>query len=484
MNRFLKFFFILALTSLFIASCGDDDDDPGSNPVMMDCDDGCPYTEDSFDTVTGQCVNTLITPDCDDNNSSTDDTYDEINCQCNNSFAEGTTNYLFTVDGYTQEKVQEALILMQEGDTITFGAGTFDFTTTLSLDDKRKVLIIGAGIDDTYLDFSGQTAGAEGLKITADSSIVANFTVQNSSGDAIKAKDCNYFSFINVGTVWTGEPSIDNGAYGLYPVTSKHILIDGCYARGASDAGLYVGQCENVVVKNSKAEFNVAGIEIENTKYADVYDNVAINNTGGLLVFDLPGLPAGEGTNCRAFNNLLENNNHANFAPSGNIVANVPVGTGLMLLATKNVEFFDNTLINNNVMSIGIVDYQVLAALPGGASSDDPNYITYPRSVYIHDNEISRTNDCPTEEANLISGLLMSFFVDCEIPEILWDGITDLDNISGENSICTKNSGTVVNLDLGMYNLGDTDHEVFSDFDGFDCTRDPLPPVEVLAPTL
>ena len=64
------------------------------------------------------------------------------------------------------------------------------------------------------------------------------------------------------------------------------MLIDSCVAIGASDAGIYVGQSENIIVKNSIAEFNVAGIEIENSYYADVFNNYASNNTGGILVFD------------------------------------------------------------------------------------------------------------------------------------------------------------------------------------------------------
>ena len=88
-------------------------------------------------------------------------------------------------------------------------------------------------------------------------------------------KGVDGISFIRVRTEWTGGVSSDNGAYGLYPVESKNVLIDSCVAIGASDAGIYVGQSENIIVKNSRAEFNVAGIEIENSYYADVFDNHA-----------------------------------------------------------------------------------------------------------------------------------------------------------------------------------------------------------------
>ena len=106
----------------------------------------------------------------------------------------------------------------------------------------------------------------------------------------------------------------------MYPVESKNVLIDSCVAIGASDAGIYVGQSENIIVKNSVAEFNVAGIEIENSYYADVFNNYASNNTGGILVFDLPDIPQQGGHHIRVFNNKSVNNNTDNFAPEGNIV--------------------------------------------------------------------------------------------------------------------------------------------------------------------
>src|SRR3546814_9020031 len=82
---------------------------------------------------------------------------------------------------------------------------------------------------------------------------------------------------------------------------SSDVLIDSVYVRGASDAGIYVGQSKNIVVRDSVATENVAGIEIENSYDADVHDNVATKNTGGILVFDLPSLPMQGGHNVRVF---------------------------------------------------------------------------------------------------------------------------------------------------------------------------------------
>jgi len=141
--------------------------------------------------------------------------------------------------------------------------GIHTFTRSLTLN-TSGVTIRGAGMDKSILSFSNQIAGAEGLLV--------------------------------------------NDAYGIYPVQTENTLIEGSVAIGASDAGIYVGQSRKVVIRDSRAEYNVAGIEIENTVHADVYDNVATNNTGGILVFNMPDLPQ-EGHSTRVFNNVVNENN-------------------------------------------------------------------------------------------------------------------------------------------------------------------------------
>ena len=85
-------------------------------------------------------------------------------------------------------------------------------------------------------------------------------------------------------------------------------------AERASDAGLYVGQCIDVIVRNNEVRGNVAGLEIENTQFADVYGNVAHDNTAGIVVFDLPGNPI-VGRDVRIRDNMIVDNNQTNFAP-------------------------------------------------------------------------------------------------------------------------------------------------------------------------
>ena len=112
-----------------------------------------------------------------------------------------------------------------------------------------------------------------------------------------------------------------------------------------------------MILRRNRVEFNVAGIEIENSTGADVHDNTATNNAGGILVFNLPGLQVfGERT--RVYNNQSFENNTLNFAPAGNIVAGVPTGTGIMILANDQIEVFGNSLRDNNSSQITLISYQ------------------------------------------------------------------------------------------------------------------------------
>jgi parallel beta-helix repeat protein len=251
-----------------------------------------------------------------------------------------------------QKKLQIQFIDAEDGSTIQLPEGTFYLNTSLWLDGKKNITIAGAGIDKTILNFKGQISGAEGIKVTNSAGIVLkDFTVQNTKGDGIKTQLVEGIRFLNVKAEWTRGAKASNGGYGLYPVQCTNVLIDHCTAVGASDAGIYVGQSKFIIVRNSVAYDNVAGIEIENSLHADVHDNDTYNNTGGILIFDLPDLIQKEGGFVRVFRNNIHDNNHINFAPKGNVVGKVPQGTGIMILATRNVEVFDNKIVNN--ISVG-----------------------------------------------------------------------------------------------------------------------------------
>jgi parallel beta-helix repeat protein len=242
-----------------------------------------------------------------------------------------------------------------------------------------------------------------------------------------------------VRTEWTNGANTDNGAYGIYPVQSENILIEGSVAIGASDAGIYVGQSKNIVVRDSRAEYNVAGIEIENSTHADVYRNVATKNTGGILVFDLPNLPVQGGQATRVFNNDIYSNDTENFAPEGNIVGNVPTGTGLLILANDNIEVFENRFADN-----GNVNIMIYSFLFGGRQIDDTKYDPYPEKIYIYNNDFDGGGDRPRHPA-LIAWTESSAL---GTPDVVWDGMVRRGN-GQESIICLGKNATENLLNLG-----------------------------------
>ena len=313
-----------------------------------------------------------------------------------------------------QEQLQEAMILAESGDEIQLTTGVYQIEDGLSLD-IDNVTITGSGHQNTVLDFSNQMTGAQGLMITSDGITLKDFAIINTKGDAIKAKGSDDISFLNIRTEWTNGPNASNGAYGLYPVESKNVLIDGCIAIGASDAGIYVGQSENIIVKNSVAEYNVAGIEIENSYFADVKNNIARYNTGGILVFDLPDLPQQGGHHVRVFDNLIIDNNTDNFAPEGNIVGEVPRGTGIIIMANSDVEVFNNDISDNGTLNIAIVSYS------DPNQDSDKNYYPYPKSIQIHGNRFGKSGFDPDIDKEL-AGILYELS-EGDMPDIFWDGV-------------------------------------------------------------
>ena len=318
-----------------------------------------------------------------------------------------------------QKRAQTAMINAKPGAIIEFGPGKFDFEATLSLEDVSNVTIRGQGPDKTILSFAGQQqgTGGEGLRIKCPENVtVENLAVEDAKGDAVKAQDTKRLIFRNVRVEWTGGPKETNGAYGLYPVLCSDVLIEDCTAIGASDAGIYVGQSENIIVRRNRAEKNVAGIEIENSVNADVYDNIATDNAGGILIFSLPDLPKKDGHACRVFDNTVIANNHENFAPKGNIVASVPPGTGLMLMANDQVEIFKNKVEDNNSTGLLIVSYLI-----NRKPIKDEQYDPYCEAVYVHDNHFAKNGESPGGDlGNILAKALGTPF-----PDIMYDGMRD-----------------------------------------------------------
>jgi parallel beta-helix repeat protein len=379
-----------------------------------------------------------------------------------------------------QKHLQLQFLKAKPGDVIRIPAGKFEMTRSLSLK-VDGVTVRGAGMDKTILSFKNQISGAEGMLVTANDFKIEDLAIEDAKGDALKINEGKNIVIRRVRTEWTNGPATENGAYGIYPVQTENVLIEGVVAIGASDAGIYVGQSRQVIVRDSRAEFNVAGIEIENTLNADVYGNAAINNTGGVLVFNMPNLSQ-EGRRTRIFNNRIEDNNTANFAVPGGPVAGVPAGSGISINSNDEVEIFDNDLKNNQTAHIVISSvYSTNYSDHETASAFD----AYPEKISIRDNRYVGGGDNP--DTDYLPKLKDAVFgAGGVFPNVIWDGFVNeqlvVDGVLPEAlQICIYNeaSSAVFNIDAANQfanpRVGDKQHQ---------CQHAPLPAIDLLSPAM
>lgn len=401
-----------------------------------------------------------------------------FSCSCSSNERTFDTSKIPRVSTEDTDKIVEAFIMAEDGAVIEIPAGFYDLNTQLILDNKSNITIQGNGMENTVLSFKNLKTGGEGIKLVGNNITIQDLTVEDAPGDGVKAQHTDGIIFRRINVTWTNGDKSKNGTYAIYPVQCKNVMIDEVIASHSRDAGIYVGQSENIIVKNSLAFGNVAGIEIENCDNAEVFGNVARDNAGGILVFNLPGLPKADGVKTKIYDNDIIENNHENFATAtgeganGNTVTMIPPGSGVILLAAKEVEIYNNRILRNKTTGVAIASYQIT-----GFPSESPNWSPFTSNIYIHDNEYDRTKGFPDLSREL--GQLISIYNahgKAKTQDIIYDGIWD-ESISKDINtnpmrICLSEQG-MEDLLFTRFSLmnGEDNIEAFADVTPFqNCT--------------
>lgn len=279
--------------------------------------------------------------------------------------------------------IQEAVLKANPGDLIRVYPGTYSETVYI---DKDNISLQGVIIDGEWPVLDGKKELNDAILYSGNGITVENFKIIKYKGNAIMGQAGNNFIIRNN---WI----VDTGVYGIFPQYGKNGLISHNILSEIEDAAIYVGMCDNVDVKFNDVFANVAGIEIENSRHCLVESNLAYNNTGGILVFLTPGLPIKTVFDVIVRNNFINNNNHENFGAPGSIVAGIPPGTGILIMAADDVIVENNIISNNDNAGITIVD------LPTGApTAKDPNSEPNPDRVVILDNFMIDNGNNPVGE--------------------------------------------------------------------------------------
>jgi parallel beta-helix repeat protein len=219
----------------------------------------------------------------------------------------------------------------------------------------ENVLVIHHGVTIEGIIQNGKRPVLDGKNLLPDAIAalgnhftVQNLEIRNYQGNGVVVHKARNVTFRNLRVHNTG-------LYGVYPIECDGVLVEKCVVSGVRDAGIYVGQSRNIIVRQNEAFQNVTGIEIENSVNALVEENYVHHNTGGILVFLLPFNPSKVQDLTIVRRNRVVHNNTPNFADPEAIVSNVLKGTGIMILAADRTEVYENEVVGNDTVGIAVV---------------------------------------------------------------------------------------------------------------------------------
>ncbi len=296
------------------------------------------------------------------------------------------------------ETIQEAVDRSGPGDTIEVPYGVYHETVVLDWSDVKLVGIPNSNGEWPVID--GEGTRSDGVIASGNNFEMAFFAMKNYTSNGVLVEGAT--------DVHLHDLYIENtGVYGVYPVRCTDVIMERIEATLMNDAAIYAGKSENVIIRDTLTYGNVIGIELENTVNGEIYNNVAHDNTMGILIDLLPQLPSKVSIYTKVHDNLIENNNGENFAEAGSTVAFAPPGTGMLVLAGDEVEIYNNTIRGNR--SGGLAVFNLTIVFDTNEVDVGPN----PEHVYAHDN-IYENNGY--DAAPYVKDLLGRGF------DIIWDG--------------------------------------------------------------
>ena len=281
------------------------------------------------------------------------------------------------------ELIQAAVAQARSGDLIRVYPGTYKETVYI---DKENISLQGMIQEGKWPTLDGEKELNDALLYSGNGILIENFKIVNYKGNGVMGQAGNNFVIRNN---WV----LDAGVYGIFPEFGKNGLIEHNILTGIEDAAIYVGMCDNVDVRHNEVYGNVAGIEIENSRHVLVENNHSYNNTGGILVFITPGLPIKTCYDVIVRNNFVNDNNHVNFGAPGSLVAGIPSGTGILVMAADQVTIENNIITGNNNAGITVTDLAY-----GANTANDPEVEPNPDRLVILDNIMIDNGNSPVGE--------------------------------------------------------------------------------------
>lgn len=322
------------------------------------------------------------------------------------------------------ESIQAIVAQAQPGDMIMVYPGTYTETVYIDKDNIRFYGVIEKG---EWPTLDGKKELNDAFLYSGNGITIENFKIIDYKGNAIMGQAGNNFVIRN-------NLVINTGVYGIFPQYGKNGLVEGNKLSGIEDAAIYIGMCDNIDVRGNEVFESVAGIEIENSRHCLVENNYVHDNTGGLLAFITPGLPIKTCYDVIFRGNFVINNNHENFGAPGSVVASIPPGTGLLIIAADDVKVENNFFVGNKCFGIAATDMHNAEIKFSTDEGIDPNS----DNISILDNYMENNGYAP-------SGMIQKVMKVAMLDKL------DVGFIGGGENNCILNRDRYVTLGLNSF---------------------------------
>jgi parallel beta-helix repeat protein len=292
--------------------------------------------------------------------------------------------------------IQAAVDAAQPGDTILVPPGTYRESVLVT---KSHLTIVGsrAAILDAAGFRTGIRVGTGRISRGGPSPACPPVAVEGFTLDGLTIRHAGFSGVFLVGVDGyhlTGSRYVDNPVYGPYPVCSRHGLIDfnqvtggGSAVGPSTDTGIYVGDDNEVTVRNNRVTNYVIGVVVENTIHTTVTDNLLKGNTAGIYVAVFPNHPRPFTDHVVIDRNQVLHNNLPNpvAADSGDEIGLVPTGAGIVNLGGDHVVIRDNRVLGNDSLGVAIVQNLLAPADPRIEPNPDFNQVR--GNVILHNGQ-------------------------------------------------------------------------------------------------
>jgi hypothetical protein len=180
---------------------------------------------------------------------------------------------------------------------------------------------------------------------------VSGFTVQGFAGFGIYLACVDGFRIDH-------NVAQDNLIYAMFPVRSSKGRMTRNTASGThSDACLYVGQDDHIVVDHNQASGCEIGLQIENADHVTFTRNTSTGNTVGMIVDVISGRQSKTVSDNIVSHNMFLNNNRPNLAPPSEDTSMLPPGSGLIIDGADRTLVQDNVFAGNSFCAVTLVNY-------------------------------------------------------------------------------------------------------------------------------